>query len=287
MLTCLKASIPIPVAPRRPLCLHYASFLPLPRPCSLSLPTSYRPLPQKRHSHPVLAPSPLLRYLSTSRLLSNGSVAATATTTPAPLLPIPIPTPKKFSKKALKANKLKLKHKPTKPLHFTKPPPPQPQPQPFLSPIDAFIAAVEKPKKTALSKETIVTVKKSRDPTSLSISKQSKVKNNKASKSAVTGNSSLVQLTPLILFTSRCLLYQLAFTMMLFIKETHRSPPIFIICSTTTNPGGIVIVIDSSRLSHKDSIQARPKEENQDTTTQERTGAVFSQKNDLNTTRIR
>lgn len=203
MLTCLKASISIPVVLRRPLCLHHASLLSLPCPSSFSLSTSYRPLFQQVHKIPVLttAPSPLLRYFSTSRLLSNEPAAATATTTPALLLPIPIPTPKKLSKKALKASKLKLKYKAKgDPLPFTKPPPPQPQPQPYQSPIDTFIAPVKKPKKSALSKETIVTVKKSRDPTPLPISKQFKVKNNKASKSAATGNSSLVQLTSLTLF---------------------------------------------------------------------------------------
>ncbi|KAF9339258.1 hypothetical protein BGZ91_006545 [Linnemannia elongata] len=155
MLACLKASIPIPVVLRRPPC-----------------------------------PSSILCYFSTSRLLYSEPAAATARTTSAPLLTIPIPTPKKLPKKVLKASKLKLKYKAktnssADPLPFTKPPPPQPQPQPFQRPIDAFIA-VKKPKKSALSRETIVIVKKSRDLTPLSISKQSKVKNNKASKSAAT-----------------------------------------------------------------------------------------------------
>ncbi|KAG9063293.1 hypothetical protein KI688_004175 [Linnemannia hyalina] len=117
------------------------------------------------------------------------SAAATATTTSAPLLPISIPAPKKLSKKTLKASKLKLKYKAkasisTDPLPFTKPPPPQPQPSQHS--LDEFISAVKKPKKSALSKETIVTVKKSRDPTPLPTSKQSKVKNSKVSKSAAT-----------------------------------------------------------------------------------------------------
>ncbi|KAF8941773.1 hypothetical protein BGZ47_007191 [Haplosporangium gracile] len=188
MLNCLKTSIPIPVVPRRPPCLYHTS-LPLCRPSSPSLSTLYRPFfhqQQGPHNSVFTSTTPFLRYFSTSRILPSESTATTAAVTvPVPLLPIPIP--KKLPKKALKISKDKHKSntKTSKsdlidPLPFTKPPPPQSQPQP-----QSFDATVKKSKKSALSKEAIVAIKKSRDPTPLPTHKQSKVKKNKASKSAV------------------------------------------------------------------------------------------------------
>ncbi|KAG0284512.1 hypothetical protein BGZ96_011125, partial [Linnemannia gamsii] len=200
MLNCLKASIHIPVVPRRPPCLQQTSLLPLRSSHSFLSVSYWSPFQQQEHSKPVFARTPLLRYFSTSRIIASESTTATATatvtTTSAPLLPIP----KKLYKKAPKAIKVKSKSK-TKfnksdniePLPFSKPPPPPPQlhqqtqsVQHSIRPIDAFIAAVKKPTKSALSRETIIATVKSRDPTRLPTPKQSKVKNNKASKSAAT-----------------------------------------------------------------------------------------------------
>lgn len=193
MLNCLKAPIHIPVVPRRP---QQISLLPL-RSSPSFFSVSYRPLfQQQEHSKPIFARTPLFRYFSTSRIIASESIAATTTAAPATTSAL-LPIPKKLSKKAIKVkSKTKVnKSDLIEPFPFTKPRPPQPQlhqqPQSVqhsIHPIDAFVAAVKKPTKSALSSKTIITTVESRDPTRLPTPKQSKVKNSKASKSAATGN---------------------------------------------------------------------------------------------------